>query len=505
MRTPTLAGASALALSLAPAAAPALTPEAAWRSWQDAAGDAGVALEVGGRDLAGDTLTLSGVAFAAETEDGMTVTGSMEEVVFAGQGDGSVAVTLPDSYPVTLSGPDEAGGTGRVALTIAHPGLSLVMSDAEEGGVATDYAAPEIAVTIDEVAEDGAVQDLSGGVTMTDVTGRNARTGGDLPRIEGVFSAGAVAAALDGTDPESGGRFDMEIAAADVRSESTGTLTPFYAANEDLSTLIENGFSVEGEGGSGAITFALSTEGMPESVDAQARIAGTDVRGRIDDERLDYDITYSGIEFSASGSEIPLPQVAGGLEELRTRLSIPSVPTEEAQPMALTVALRDLVLGEAIWSVFDPAGALPRDPATLVLDIAGRLRFLAQPFSEEAMAGAETPAELQGLDLNELRLSLMGARLTGTGAVTFDYDTPGPFGPDSPAPDGEVNLRLEGAQELLQTLVRTGLLAEEQAMTMRMMTGMIAQPAPEGGDVLTSEIVVRPDGTVLANGAPLPF
>mgnify|MGYP006299804397 FL=1 len=173
--------------------------------------------------------------------------------------------------------------------------------------------------------------------------------------------------------------------------------------------------------------------------------------------------------------------------------------------MALTVALRDLVLGEAIWSVFDPADALPRDPATLVLDIAGRLRFLTQPFSEEAMAGAETPAELQHLDLNELRLSLMGARLTGTGAFTFDYDTPGPLGPDSPAPDGELNLRLEGAQELLQTLVRTGLLGEEQAMTMRMMTGMIAQPAPEGGDVLTSEIVVRPDGTVLANGAPLPF
>ncbi|NBC89012.1 MAG: hypothetical protein GVX90_05925, partial [Alphaproteobacteria bacterium] len=41
-------GGAALALSLAPAAAPALTPEAAWRSWQDAAGDAGVALEVGG-------------------------------------------------------------------------------------------------------------------------------------------------------------------------------------------------------------------------------------------------------------------------------------------------------------------------------------------------------------------------------------------------------------------------------------------------------------------------
>ena len=172
MRTPTLAGASALALSLAPAAAPALTPEAAWRNWQEAAGDAGVALEVGGRDLAGDTLTLSGVAFAAETEDGMTVTGSMEEVVFAGQGDGSVAVTLPDSYPVTLSGPNEAGATGRVALTITHPGLAVVMSDAEEGGVATDYAAPEIAVAIDEVAEDGAVQDLAGGVTMTDVSGR---------------------------------------------------------------------------------------------------------------------------------------------------------------------------------------------------------------------------------------------------------------------------------------------------------------------------------------------
>ncbi|NBB83083.1 MAG: hypothetical protein GVY28_06715, partial [Alphaproteobacteria bacterium] len=47
MRSALLAGASALALTLAPGAAAALTAEAAWESWRAAAADAGVALTTG--------------------------------------------------------------------------------------------------------------------------------------------------------------------------------------------------------------------------------------------------------------------------------------------------------------------------------------------------------------------------------------------------------------------------------------------------------------------------
>ncbi len=504
MRTALLAGASAAALSLAPVAAVALSPEDAWQSWQDAAADAGVALTVGARAMSGGTLTLSGVAFAAEDDEGMTVTGSMDEVVFAGRGDGTVEVSLPDSYPVTLSGTDSSGAPSSAALVVTHPGLSITMSDAAEGGVATEYAAPEIAVVVGDVTEDGAEADLAGAVTLTGVAGRRARSGADIPEIESAFSAAGVAASFAGTDVESGGTFDLEVAAEDVTSRSSGTLTSFFSATEDLGTLIDEGFTVRGEGSSGPIAFSLATEGMPESFSAEGAIASTSGFARVDGERLEYDVAYNAVALTASGSEIPFPQVTGGIGELRTRFAVPSTPTEEAQPMALTVALRDLTIGEEIWSMFDPAGALPRDPATLVIDLAGRLRLLADVFSEGAMERAEAPAEVEALDIEELRLSLAGAELTGVGAFTFDYDAPGPFGPP-PAPDGAVSFRLEGAQGLLESLVRMGLLPEEQAMMARMMTGMIARPAPEGGDALVSEITVQPDGTILANGAPLPF
>jgi hypothetical protein len=446
------------------------------------------------------------VAFAVESADGTTMTGTMDEVVFAGQGDGTVAVTLPDSYPVTISGTGEDGVPGSAALTISHPGLSLVMSDAAEGGVATDYAAPEIAVTIEEIVEDGDALDFTGGVTMTGVEGRNARSGADMPEFDSSFSAAAVAAAFAGTDPESGGTFDMEIAAADVVSRSEGTGGMFYGVSNELGEMIDDGFTVASEGGSGEITFAFSAEDMPESFAANGRVARTEGALRIDAEQFAYDMGYQDISFAASGSDIPMQEVTGSLGEMQSRVAFPSTPTEEPQPMAFTLALRDLTLGESIWSLFDPTGALPRDPATLIVDLGGQIRFLADIFSEEEMADAAgPPAEVEALDIEELRLSLAGAEFTGTGAFTFDYDVPGPMGPGSPAPEGRLDLRLEGAQRLLETLVGMGILPEDQAMMVRMMTGMIARPAPKGGDALVSEITVEPDGTVLANGAPLPF
>jgi hypothetical protein len=505
MRTALLAGASAAAL-LSPMPALALTPEEAWQGWQDAAEEAGVVLTVAERDESGDTLTLTGVAYALEAEDGTTMTGTMDEVVFDGQGDGTVVVTLPDSYPLTLSDPGLDGmPPGSAAMTISHPGMSLVMSDTDDGGTATDYAAPEIAVTLVEVAEGGTAQDISGSVTLTGVEGRNTRGGGDMPSVEGAFTAAEIAAAFVGTDPETGGTFDFSMSAADVSSTSSGTLSTLYAATDDLGAMIEDGFAVRGEGGTGPVSLTLVTEGMPESFSLDAGMTGTSGTFRIDGERMEYDFGFEGTAFTASGSEIPFPQVTGGLGALRTLISVPSTPTDEAQAMDLTVALRDLTLGEEIWSLFDPAGQLPRDPATLVVDLGGQMRMLTDMFSEEAMMSGEAPAEVTALDIEELRLALAGALLTGEGGFTFDYDAPGPFGPGSPAPDGGVNLRLEGGQGLLETLVGMGLLPEEQAMMVRMMTGMVARPAPEGGDVLLSDITVQPDGTVLANGAPLPF
>ncbi|MEM1429430.1 MAG: DUF2125 domain-containing protein, partial [Pseudomonadota bacterium] len=134
----------------------------------------------------------------------------------------------------------------------------------------------------------------------------------------------------------------------------------------------------------------------------------------------------------------------------------------------------------------------------------GQARVLTNLFSTDFEESDEMPAEFEQVDINELRLSVAGAELTGEGSVALDNETPGPFGPDSPAPDGTINLTLTGGQALLDTLVNMGLLSQDDAMMARMMTGMLARPG-DGPDTLVSEITLQPDGTILANGAPLPF
>jgi hypothetical protein len=71
-----------------------------------------------------------------------------------------------------------------------------------------------------------------------------------------------------------------------------------------------------------------------------------------------------------------------------------------------------------------------------------------------------------------------------------------------PAPTGAANIKLVGANGLMDKLVAMGLLPEDQAMGARMMMGLFAVPG-EGDDTLTSKLEVTADGQVLANGQRL--
>lgn len=70
-----------------------------------------------------------------------------------------------------------------------------------------------------------------------------------------------------------------------------------------------------------------------------------------------------------------------------------------------------------------------------------------------------------------------------------------------PAPEGEANLKLVGANALIDKLIGMGLVSEDDAMGARMMMGMFTVPA--GDDTVTSKIEVNDEGHVLANGQRL--
>ena len=107
------------------------------------------------------------------------------------------------------------------------------------------------------------------------------------------------------------------------------------------------------------------------------------------------------------------------------------------------------------------------------------------------MTGA--PGQVISATLNELRLNIAGAELTGDGDFTFNNDFA------IPVPSGVVNMMLVGGNGLLDTLVGMGLIPEDQAMGARMMMGLFARPG-DGDDTLVSTIEVKEDGSVLANG-----
>ena len=172
-----------------------------------------------------------------------------------------------------------------------------------------------------------------------------------------------------------------------------------------------------------------------------------------------------------------------------------SAPDGGAYQLKLNLA--NLVLGESVWAMFDPSAALARDPANLALDVSGQAKFdLLATMAAEGTGTAPPVPEPVSLDIKELGFKLAGAALSGTGAFTFDNSMMAMGGP--PMPLGTANLRLEGGNKLIDGLIATGLLKEEDAMGARMMMAMFGKP--DGDDVLTSQIEAKEGGSIFVNG-----
>jgi hypothetical protein len=152
-----------------------------------------------------------------------------------------------------------------------------------------------------------------------------------------------------------------------------------------------------------------------------------------------------------------------------------------------------------LWGVFDPTGQLPRDPATVLVDLTGKARllfdFLDPAAALQAADPNAAPAEFESLDINRLTIALAGAELTGNGAFTFKNDPAS----GSSTPVGGVNVKLVGGNGLLDKLVALNLVPEQDAMGARLMMGLLAVPGQEP-DTLTSKIEVNEDWHIFANG-----
>lgn len=492
----TAAGALCASLLCSTAGFAEVTAEQVWQDWQAMSERFGYSI-TGTESASGDTLTVSDVELTAELPE-VSLHGTLDSITFRENGDGTVTVTMAPDFTQSFTSA-ESGEKVDMTMQMHQSGMEMLV-DGNENAMSYDVRTDEMTMDIAAVV-DGEPADMTMGMVFGGMTGKYLISRGGTGPIAAEGAAETLQVTMKGTDPESGAKIDGTWNLADMTGSA---LTQMVADADptDLSAMLQAGFSANGNFAYGASDFSLSVDEKGEQFMASGQSQGGSASFAISKESLNYAASQRGFEITLSGSEIPFPQVTAQLGELDFNITIPASKSDAPQDFAMLTSFKGLNVGTEIWSMFDPAGMIPRDPANLVLDLAGTGNWLVDimdPASAESLD--KQPGELHSLTLKDMELSIAGASLTGTGAFTFDNSDLESFD-GMPAPSGQADFTLTGANKLLDTLVNMGLVPEDQAQGMRMMTGMFARPG-DGEDTLVSEIVVTEDGQVLANGQRL--
>lgn len=229
-------------------------------------------------------------------------------------------------------------------------------------------------------------------------------------------------------------------------------------------------------------------------------------------DMLDFDLSLTrellrissaskGTEFNLETEDIPFGAISASIGQTLQDIRIPLNTTPDPQPFTYHDEIRELVLSDNLWALFDPDSQITRTAITYVLNVSGLGNWLIDPFAPEFDTPDITEGRLHRLTLHELLLSGAGAELTGSGDFTFNNDNLDSYD-GIPVPEGDLDLKLTGGNQLLDTLVRTGILSDEDATSARMITGMFTAKGDDD-DTIVSRIEATGDGKLLANGQRL--
>ncbi|MBW0158109.1 DUF2125 domain-containing protein [Sedimentimonas flavescens] len=475
-----------------------VTAEQVWESIQKTYADYGSVVTTEKSERSGDTLILSGLKvvteqnqeeFNVQTRTEMAA----EELRLRERGDGTVEITGADKITLATSSAVQAGEetvTTQMNMVMTQASAVAVASGSPEK-IRYDITAPEMVVEGDmESSAEGDQPAMKLAATMTGTSGFYEVTQGEMTETLSDMSMSALKFSMEVSDPTASENFTMSGQMADLRTEGTSRMN-LVPGKADFFSMMAGGAEVKGYVGYGASKFVIegtAAEG-PVYMESAAESGRIDVL--LNGETFDYGVKSGPSTFSLSSPDVPFP-IAGAMGDSEFRLAAPVAKSEEAAPYTAKLTMKDLTVSDDIWGLFDPTGQLPHDPATLIIDLTGSLRPLVDFFSEEMATLEGPPAELQSLDVNKVQLTLLGADLSGKGALTFD-NTMG-----VPMPLGSITLDLTGSNALMEKLVAMGMVPQDQTMFVNMMLGLYANPA--GDDAYTSTIEFNEGGEILANG-----
>ncbi|HCP81759.1 MAG TPA: DUF2125 domain-containing protein [Octadecabacter sp.] len=480
-----------------------VTAQQVWDNWTDQMEVYGQGFTTGDENMSGDTLTISDVKIEM-SDDEASVTAALGDIMLVENGDGTVTVTVPDSYPITLNFTPEYGDPSVINLAVTHEEMVLNVSGDPETMI-YDISADKYAISVDSLGgnADEEVELTDAMFAMIDLAGTYSVKSDNLTRIAYAFNVGAL---------------DIDVLFNEIDGDSV------VAANGDITDLamfanLTTPIDMDMDGGTppfidglafeGGYTFGALEYSFDVDVDGEAASGTASVDSGLLDVEMDIDgLSYIGESRDISinlliPEEVPFPlEVAMGKYGFDFQIPL-SQGEDGPRDARMAFNFTDLAISETIWNMADPQSILPRDALTIALGLDAQVTpffdFL-DPAQQEAAMMSDVPGELNGVQITELTVRGAGAEITGNGAFTFDNSDLETF-EGLPRPEGRVDFAINGVNGLVDKLIQMGLIPEEEAMMPRMMLGMFATPV--GDDMLTSTIEVNGEGHLLANGQRL--
>ena len=415
-----LSGTTAIFLILSGAAQADVTGAEVWNNWKTAANGMGQVLTPGSESQSGDTLTISNLNISMAMPE-MTVSGDVGSIEFRDRDDGTVAITVSPNYDMAFKAQPADGPSVEAVMNVAQEGMSIIASGGD-GEITYDFLAPTVTIMVDKLVADGETMDLNARIVATDMNGQYVFTEGDIPTISSRLNAGNIGVDVAAKEPGGAGTFDMTISISDVESNSDGT-TMMMGNMQDMAAMLASGFSTEGDFSHGAVTYKINFQDNSSNFAFDGKADSGSLAIGLNSQAINYEVATNGFSFTMSGSDIPLPEVSAGFAEIGFGLLMPLGKSDVPQDFGTYVKLDGITVSDMIWGMIDQGGQLPHDPATLILDLAGKANWfvdIMDPMAQAEMAEGTTPGEIHALDINEVRIAIGGAELTGSGGFTFD-------------------------------------------------------------------------------------
>ncbi len=436
-----------------------------------------------------NSLTLNGVRMAPDGGE-MVIEAEWVKLTPSTDVPGDVDITVSPLVTATV---DPYGGENPVVLTLSSDDLVITTNWVFQAAGQPSFAMVADALTLSGGSPDHPMikglnfspRDFAMAMAVDEAAGN----------VDASFAVSGMDLDYAIADPDEGITVESTIDTNEWTMAFTARNLPMDGG--EAEDFLENGgtFSFTSQGGASTTAFSSDDPEMPFSLEGTAGPGTAEIS--FDGDMFVYKAEFSGLDYVVTPNPqvMPLPPMelamAGGLVDIE----MPAAPSTTAQDAKIGFALRELSVSDTAWSMIDPGGAIPRDPATLEIDVTAKVAIKDQISKLGEVDNPMEVAQVDSVAVNTLYLTLGGAEVAAGGAV--DLDNTGPF----PLPEGAIDVSVKGLQTLTQTLVELGLVPQMQAGMAMGMLMAFGQPGSEP-DSFTSKIEFK-DGQVLANGQPI--